>query len=309
MARLGRAALAAGLVGASVAAISESGRYRLRRYAVPLLPAGTRPIRILHLSDLHLAPWQERRQRFIAQLATLKPDLVVGTGDFMGHELGLVALRYALEPFSGIPGAFVNGSNDYFAPVVKNPFGYLAGPSREPARPVELDIAALRDLYQRLGWVDLNNAAAVIEVADRRLGLVGVDDAHLGYDQLDVALPALDALPGCEVLLGVTHAPYRRVLDGFARLGVALILAGHTHGGQVRLPEWGGRGGALVTNCDLPRRYARGLHHWRSAGRHSYLEVSAGLGTSIYAPFRVFCPPEASLITLTSQRAAGRVMG
>jgi predicted MPP superfamily phosphohydrolase len=91
-----------------------------------------------------------------------------------------------------------------------------------------------------------------------------------------------------DVRLAVTHAPYLRVLDAFTRDGYDLVLAGHTHGGQVRLPGVG----ALVTNCDLPREQVRGLSRWGS----SWLHVSAGLGTSKYAPFRFACRPEASLL-------------
>jgi predicted MPP superfamily phosphohydrolase len=76
-----------------------------------------------------------------------------------------------------------------------------------------------------------------------------------------------------------------------------MIFAGHTHGGQVCLP--GGR--ALTTNCDLPTSQASGLSQWGHAGRSSYLNVSAGLGTSIYAPVRLFCPPEAVLVSLVGE--------
>jgi predicted MPP superfamily phosphohydrolase len=92
----------------------------------------------------------------------------------------------------------------------------------------------------------------------------------------------------------VTHTPQRRVLDGFAGDGHQLLLAGHTHGGQVRLPGVG----AIVTNSDLDRARARGL----SRHNASWLHVSAGLGTSPYAPIRLCCRPEASLLTLTPVR-------
>src|SRR5690606_15753582 len=94
--------------------------------------------------------------------------------------------------------------------------------------------------------------------------------------------------------LGVTHAPYRRVLDAFTTQGADLVLAGHTHGGQVRVPGLP----ALVTNCDIPRRQAQGVSQWHGARRSAWLNVSAGLGTSIYAPVRFACPPEAVVLTL-----------
>ena len=107
----------------------------------------------------------------------------------------------------------------------------------------------------------------------------------------DEASPA-DRRP--TVTVGVAHAPYQRVLNSFVNHGAQLMLAGHTHGGQVCLPGFG----ALVTNCDIPRDQAKGLSVWRHGLRSAFLNVSAGLGTSIYAPVRFACPPEATLLTL-----------
>ena len=97
-----------------------------------------------------------------------------------------------------------------------------------------------------------------------------------------------------DLAVAVAHAPYLRVLDRFTADGYALVLAGHTHGGQLRLPGYG----ALVTNCDLDPARARGLHRHSAGGRSAWLHVSAGLGTSPYAPVRFGCRPEATLLTL-----------
>ena len=94
---------------------------------------------------------------------------------------------------------------------------------------------------------------------------------------------------------GVTHAPYQRVLNEFVDLGADMIFAGHTHGGQVRIPF---SKSALVANCDIPLDQARGLSTWTHDGRTVPLNVSAGVGHSIYAPVRFATRPEASLITL-----------
>jgi predicted MPP superfamily phosphohydrolase len=88
------------------------------------------------------------------------------------------------------------------------------------------------------------------------------------------------------------------VLDAMTADGAKLLLAGHTHGGQLCLPGVG----ALVTNSDLPTRQARGVSSWpavRGGRDGSLLHVSAGLGTSPYTPVRFACRPEASLLTLT----------
>ena len=81
------------------------------------------------------------------------------------------------------------------------------------------------------------------------------------------------------------------MLDAFAADGYDLVLAGHTHGGQLRLPGYG----AIITNCGVDRSRARGASRW---GSHMRLHVSAGLGTSPYAPARFSCRPEATLLEL-----------
>jgi len=286
----------------------ERNRFTIRREALPLLPPQARPLTILHLSDLHMAPWQARKQAWIADLrGRVEPDLVVTTGDLLGHTDGLLGVRRALDAFAGVPGAFVHGSNDVHGPQAKNPFAYFGGPSRSREAATTLDTDALeRYLVEELGWIDLNNRVASLEVAGTRLELMGVDDAHRGWDrlaQVPAQLEAMhesasfddDGLDDDPVVIGLTHAPYRRVLDAFTTNGAELVFAGHTHGGQVRIPGLP----ALVTNCDVPREQAQGLSLWHHARRTSWLQVSAGLGTSIWAPVRFACPPEAVVVTLT----------
>ncbi|MFM6973971.1 MAG: metallophosphoesterase [Agromyces sp.] len=289
-------ALVAGAGVLAWASLVERTRFVVREHAVPVLPAGSPSIRVLHLSDLHMAPWQRKKQRWVASLAELQPDVVVVTGDALGHRDGLVGLERALAPFAGIPGVVVHGSNDYFAPHLKNPLRYLLGPSRISERLRPVDTEGLNRLYRRLGWQDLNNRSERFDVNGVSLGRVGVDDPHLERDDLDLALDALDALDPVAAVIGVTHAPYRRVLDAFTHAGSAITFAGHTHGGQVCLPR--ALGGALVTNCDLPRAQASGVSLWSIGADASALHVSAGIGTSIYAPVRLFCPPEACIVTL-----------
>lgn len=301
---LGTALLAIGAAGAAVAAwasLVERTSFTLREFTVPVLPAGSEPVRVLHLSDLHMAPWQRDKQLWVSALARLEPDLIVDTGDNLGHLDGLTGIRQALEPFRGIPGVYVWGSNDYFAPTPKNPLKYFGGPSRMHPAPKRLDIAALGSYLDELGLRDLNNSATAIELKGIRFEFFGVDDPHRHYDRISKMADALGRLPAQEepavVRIGVAHAPYRRVLDDFVDRGARLIFAGHTHGGQVCLPIYG----ALVTNCDIPRKQVKGLSMWRHALRSAYLHVSAGLGTSIYAPVRFACKPEASLITLVPE--------
>lgn len=299
------------LVGAAAAwgMLVEKNRFTLRHDVVPILDAGSEPITVLHLSDLHLAPWNSQAVAWIADLAQTAPDVIVGTGDFLGHPDSLPAVTAALAPFTGIPGVVTHGSNDRVAPRFRNPLSYLTGPSRvERVHGQALDFAGLCNLYTNiLGWSDIDNGAVRMTINGSVLDFAGVGDAHYGQDELERLPSILDELresaeepAGSQksvTTVGVTHAPYRRVLNAFVTNGTELIFAGHTHGGQVCLP--GGR--ALTTNCDLPTGQARGLSTWTHAGRSSHLTVSAGLGTSIWAPIRMFCPPEAVLVSLVGR--------
>ena len=265
----------------------------VRRENIKVVPANSKPITVLHIGDIHLAPWQRRKAKFVHSLAQLKPDLVINTGDNLGHADAIGPVLTALAPVMQIPGVFVNGSNDYYAPVLRNPLGYLLKPSERSEGPV-LDTARLIGGFRSAGWLNLNNREGQITINGVRLGFIGVDDAHDELDNLTSISSQVNSLSGSDLIIGVSHAPYLRVLEAMGTAGASLIFAGHTHGGQVCLPGIG----ALTTNCDLPAKYAKGISAWRFAGRDVILNVVAGLGHSIYAPVRFFCRPEVRLITL-----------
>lgn len=283
--------------------------FTVRRHELTLLPPGSPTLTVLHLSDAHMAPWQHRKQEWIAELADqVQPDLVVNTGDNLGHADGLRGIRAAFAPLRGVPGLFVHGSNDKVGPSARNPLRYFQGPSRHVRAAENLDTDAMDAYFTgELGWTDLDNTAAHVTAAGMRIDAFGVDDAHRSWDDLDALPPQLEDLrrrplftrsAPAALTLGVTHAPYRRVLDRFVELGADMIFAGHTHGGQVRIP-FSSR--ALVANCDIPLDQARGLSAWRSHDHVVPLNVSAGLGHSIYAPVRFGCRPEASVLTLRAR--------
>jgi uncharacterized protein len=307
---LGRSLWGLGLAGVGAAAwgvFVERTRFQLREETVPILDAGATPIRVLHLSDLHLAPWHRSTVSWVSELVELEPDLIIGTGDFFGHKDALPAIAETLRPFAGIPGVVVHGSNDLIAPRPVNPLKYLWEESSGTMSGDRVDFDGLRRLYtDTLGWRDIENRAITLEIAGQVLEFIGVGDAHVGRDDLTALTASIEQ--GREsspvrhqterpstTTIGVTHAPYQKVLNSLVNHGAELILAGHTHGGQVQVPGLG----ALTTNCDLPTSYAKGFHTWSHGSRSSYLNVSAGLGTSIYAPVRFWCPPEAILLTLT----------
>ena len=156
------------------------------------LPAGHRPLKVLHISDLHLTPYQGMKRRWLTSLADLEPDLVINTGDNLAHQESVGPLVEGFGRLLDVPGVFVFGSNDYFAPTVRNPLWYLTPDdgSRNVHTP-KLPWRDLRDAFEKSGWTDVTNTSARLEVAGTSLAFVGVDDPHLGYDDLAaVAGPA-----------------------------------------------------------------------------------------------------------------------
>lgn len=310
---IGLGAVAAG--GLAYAAGYEVRAFTLRRFTIPVLPAGSASLRVLHLSDLHLTPGQRKKVQWVRALADLEPDLVVNTGDNMAHPDAVPTVLDAYEPLLRLPGVFVFGSNDYYAPTPKNPARYLLPTDETPrVQGIELPWKELRDELRSAGWVDLTNARATLQVDGRTLAFAGVDDPHLELDEYGAVRGRPD--PSADLAVGITHAPYRRVLDSMLHDGYRLLLAGHTHGGQLCIPGWG----ALVTNCDLEPARAKGVSRhpspngkalrrdmiWREGpvgddDDAAWLHVSAGLGTSPYAPVRFACRPEASLLTLVGR--------
>jgi len=288
---------AVGLGCVAYAGLYEVNAYRLRRVEVPVLPAGSPALRVLHISDLHLTPWNRARQQWVSRLAALEPDLVIDTGDNLAHTDAVPFVVASLGRLLDVPGVYVWGSNDYYAPTFKNPVLYLTRPSRQPKpRPEQLPWPDLGRAFKEAGWVELTDTRATLEVNGVRIGFRGTDDAHLNQDHYAAVAGRVERSE-LDVAIGVTHAPYRRVIDAMTADGHDLIVAGHTHGGQICVPFYG----ALVTNCDLDVARVKGLSSNRVGGHTSALHVSAGLGTSPYAPIRFACPPEATLMTLTAK--------
>ncbi len=267
----------------------------VRKAQIPILPSGHDPIAVLHFSDLHLTPSVKREIRDIKSFIGLKPDLVISTGDFLGSVDAVPVVLDALDQLLDIPGLFVFGSNDYYAPRMKNPLLYLKEDTGKRIHGDPLPFHELADGLARRGWHNLNFSRAMIEIGGTKIEARGTDDAHLDRD--DYSLVQGEPDPEADVAIGVTHAPYRRILEAMGADGLTAIFAGHTHGGQVRLP-WLGGSRALTTNCDLPTWRARGLTRF---GNQPWLHVSAGMGTSPYARIRVASPPEVSLVSLVSE--------
>lgn len=273
---------------------TELDKFELKEYTLPLLPAGTlrrdKEFRLLHVSDLHMIPGQDTKIAWVSALDTLRPDLVVNTGDNLSDAAAVPDVLRALGPLLQRPGLFVFGTNDYWAPRPVNPLKYLWGAKREPSY-VDLPWKDMRAAFVEHGWLDANQARLEFKVGDVRLAVAGVDDPHHDLDDYSEVAGAPNS--GSDLRLALLHSPEPRVLEQFAADGYQLSLSGHTHGGQICLP--GSR--ALVTNCDIDRARVQGLHDFGPMKMH----VSNGLGTSKYAPVRIFCRPSATLLRITER--------
>lgn len=290
-------ALTATAGGAALAygAVIERNWFTLRRYEVPVLPPDAEPLKLLHISDAHLTPGRHRLLSWLRSLDALDPDLVVNTGDSISHPEAIGPFITALGPLLERPGVFVYGSNDLYSPQPKNPFRYFMGPSKQhKCRQPDLPWGQLGEAMTEAGWIDLNNHRGRLKAGSLDIEAGGVHDSHIQRDRYPMVAGPTDA--AADLRLAVMHSPEPRIMDQFVADGYDLLLAGHTHGGQVCLPGYG----TLVTNCGIDRERASGLHRHPAQGSpdRPWLHVSAGLGTSPWAPFRFACRPEASLLTL-----------
>ncbi|MER5884253.1 metallophosphoesterase [Streptomyces sp. NPDC001941] len=294
---------AVGAAGVAYAAGFEARSFRLRRVTVPVLPPGMRDLRVLQVSDIHLVSGQNKKRAWLQSLAGLRPDFVVNTGDNLSDTEAVPELLDALGPLMEFPGVYVFGSNDYYGPRPKNPARYLLEKTQgrhglngnaPVVGAVHNPWEGMRDAFDDAGWVNLTNTRGGLKLDGVELAFTGLDDPHIKRDRYERVAGGPEA--GADFSIGVVHAPYLRSLDAFTADGYPLVLAGHTHGGQVCIPFYG----ALVTNCDLDTDRVKGLSTHEAGGHRSFLHVSAGCGTNRYTPVRFACPPEATLLTLTA---------
>jgi uncharacterized protein len=287
---------AVGAVCVAYGVIVERRWFRVNRYRLDILPtpgnsapseesAGADPtggLRVLHLTDLHLVRSDRRMPRFLAGLP--EAEVTVLTGDVLGEPEAVEHAVAALEPVRGRIASFlVLGSNDLFRPTPINYGRYFLRRRR-----VRLGVRGrggeLVEQLRAKGWTVLRNERADLDLGGLRAEIVGLEDPHIARHDLRTALRSSPQRFGIAIVHSPDPAPE------LAALGYPLIFAGHTHGGQVRLPLVG----ALVTNSQLPRRLCRGVIRMGPAT----LSISAGLGQSKFAPFRFLCRPEVSYLDL-----------
>ena len=275
-------------------------RLRLRRVEVPILPPGARPIRVLQISDLHLTPQNRARRR----LGVAAGRTRAGPGDQHRRQPRPPRRRAVRDrgarPAAGPARGLRLGLQRLLRADVQEP-AELSDPA-EPAGPCPTRGAAVARSRPgvRRRRLDRPHRRARRRSRSTASGSASAAPTTPTCGATSTSWwPARSTAAEIDVAIGVTHAPYRRVIDAMTYDGMDLIVAGHTHGGQVCVPFYG----ALVTNCDLDTRRVKGLSLHSAGGKTSYLHVSAGLGTSPYAPFRFACRPEATLMTPRSRAA------
>ncbi|MBV8930879.1 MAG: metallophosphoesterase, partial [Mycobacteriaceae bacterium] len=201
---------AAAVAGAATAwvgyaSIIERNAFVVRELTMPVLTPGSTPLRVLHISDIHMLPHQRRKQAWLRDLARLEPDLVVNTGDNLSHPKAVPAVVQTLGNLLSVPGLFVFGSNDYFGPRPKNPANYIFKPHhRLHGQP--LPWQDLRAAFTERGWLDMTHTRREIEVAGLTVAAAGVDDPHIARDRYDTIAGPADPL--ANLRLGLTHSPY-----------------------------------------------------------------------------------------------------
>ncbi len=275
-------------VGAWAALVAPS-RYRLvrRTLGVPGLPAGLHGLTILHISDLHFRRRDSKKLGFIRSLARHPADLVCVTGDLTEDDGGHLDCIAALSSLKGAQGTYaVLGSHDYHWHCLRDVIRHFLIPGdRTASGPNSPD--RLVEGLQRSGVRVLRNESLRLEVNGAAFRVVGLDDPYLRRHDLAAAMNG--AAPD-EFKILFVHTP--EIIEEVVAAGVGLVLTGHTHGGQVRLPGIG----ALVTHCSLPARLASGAFtHGRTV-----FHLNNGIGFGSYSRLRFFCPPEATLLTIVN---------
>lgn len=256
-------------------AVVEPGRLSLTELDVEVegLPAGSPPIRLLHITDLHVERLAEREEAVLALAKETRPDAILITGDY-------VNLSY-------------NGNAETHADVrdllrrLEAPYGVYATLGSPPVDLREYVPGLFEDVPVRL----LRDEGVTLDFGDgRRLALLGVDCTHhLDEDGATLARLAREGPDDVPRIL-LYHSP--ELMRQAAEHGLDVYLCGHTHGGQVRLPGYG----AVITSSQLGKAYVMG--HYRRGRTHLY--VSRGIGfEGLSAPrVRFLAPPEVTLVTL-----------
>ena len=263
--------------------VTEPHIYRITRFETKCSKL-SKPLQILHLSDIHFAAPDRRLARFFDQLRQLKPDLIVLTGDIIDCREGVRIAEEQLAKLSSKYGSFaVMGNHDYYNYKLYDCIFHNFQGQRHPL--TRNGTFQLREVYRKLKIQELRNQSIHFDADGQRLGIHGVDDPVTGHADLTRVRPE----KGPDVVnLLLSHT--LDVLFGLSDHEIDVCFSGHTHGGQICLPGWG----AIVTHSRVGRRYASGLHRFMNIT----CCVSRGMGCSRFMKIRFFSQPEAVLLTI-----------
>lgn len=258
--------IAAALILLVIALFIEPHRLVVKKHVIPV--DVTQTVRIIHISDTHYRKHFSRNDllRLIVKVNQYEPDFIVFTGDFMDHYETAKQLRYQLPPYFQALHAkkaklAVYGNHD------------IGGGAK----------SVYEEMMKESGFYVLRNKRIVFD--ELQLAFFGIDDALAGYEDRTITEARLQPV---QILLA--HEP--DLVDLLNMKEISIMLSGHTHGGQVRLP--------LLTKLRLPRggkHYPRGIYRIQN----TILSVSSGIGTT-QLPLRFACPPEIILYELKPSR-------
>lgn len=234
--------------------------------------------RIVQISDLHNTSFGKENAKLLAKIQELEPDMVVLTGDLVdsNHTDIEVALIFAEKVAALYPTYYVTGNHEVWLE--------------------ESDKQALSEGLEKAGVVCLADEFVEIERGDSKITLIGLNDESLGgikalvTDEINGETKQMTQNEGTgEIQILLAHEP--QYIENYSKYGVNLVLSGHAHGGQFRLPFVGG--GLVAPGQGLFPKYTEGLH----VVNETTMIISRGLGNSII-PVRVFNRPEIVCVEL-----------
>lgn len=263
---------------------AEPRLFEINRYDLAVRKRLARPIRILHLSDIHFAGPNPPLTRFFDRLAAEKVDFVFITGDIIDCAEGIpraVEHFRKLKPAHGIFAVF--GNHDYYDYTLPDAFlhNFPGQPHPKALNPANEFQRGL----EKIGVKVLKNETVEVDFSGTPLLIHGLDDATTGRANIRKAMNNFNP---AKVNLLLTHT-----VDVFLDIGeneIDFSFSGHSHGGQIRLP-WIG---PVITHTMMGRPYASGIVRVQGA----VCSISRGMGSGRYLFLRLLCRPEAIIINI-----------
>ena len=263
--------------------------FKIKRIRAQSKKKISRPITILHLSDTHFSGKKSYKDKFFERLSKeVEPDLIFITGDIIDCNEGIDQAAIALGSLRARVGKFaVLGNHDYYDYHFFDNFNYHIWGVRESIR--HNDVKRFAGALEASGVLVLRDQNRKIDLNGTSVSIIGTDDPVTRRVNFEKALNGVSD-DSFNILL--TH-----VVDCIVkmpRVSMDLVFSGHTHGGQIRFPFFGG----MMFGFEMPRKYLEGIHPWNNA----ILCVSRGIGASRTATLRFCCRPEAILIEVYPEK-------